>query len=105
MAIEGNTLSEQQISAILGGKPVIAPPREIQEVRNALLAYELEFIHPFDDGNGRMGRLWQTLILSRWNPLLADVPVESIIHAHQQDYYPERHHPAWISGRCPHGGR
>ena len=169
LAIEGNTLSEQQITAILEGKPVIAPPREIQEVRNALLAYEhfpswnpageedllgahallmtglverpgayrhggvgvmsgdqvvhmappadrvailmgdllawlrraevhpliascvfhyeFEFIHPFEDGNGRMGRLWQTLILSRWNPLLADLPVESIIHAHQQDYY------------------
>ncbi|MFB1486531.1 MULTISPECIES: Fic family protein [unclassified Thiocapsa] len=169
LAIEGNTLSEQQISAILEGKPVIAPPREIQDVRNALLAYEhfqswnpdseedllaahallmtglverqgayrhggvgvmsgdhvvhmappadrvailmedllawlsraevhpliascvvhyeLAFIHPFDDGNGRMGRLWQTLILSRWNPLLADLPVESIIHARQQDYY------------------
>ncbi len=168
MAIEGNTLSEQQITAILEGKPVIAPPREIQEVRNALLAYEhfpswnpaseedllaahallmtglverpgayrhggvgvmsgnqvvhmappadrvailmgdllawlsraevhpliascvfhyeLEFIHPFEDGNGRMGRLWQTLILSRWNPVFADLPVESIIHAHQQDY-------------------
>ncbi|CRI66132.1 Filamentation induced by cAMP protein Fic [Thiocapsa sp. KS1] len=169
LAIEGNTLSEQQITAILEGKPVIAPPREIQEVRNALLAYEqfpswnpaseedllvahallmrglvehpgayrhggvgvmsgdhvvhmappadrvailmwdlfawldmaevhpliascvfhyeFEFIHPFEDGNGRLGRLWQTLNLSRWNPLLADLAVESIIHTHQQDYY------------------
>lgn len=41
LAIEGNTLSEAQITAILDGKPVIAPPREIQEVRNALQAYEL----------------------------------------------------------------
>lgn len=40
LAIEGNTLSEAQITAILEGKPVIAPPREIQEVRNALAAYE-----------------------------------------------------------------
>ena len=169
LAIEGNTLSEQQITAILEGKPVIAPPREVQEVRNALLAYdrfatwnpaleddllaahallmaglvdrpgayrsggvgvmsgstvvhmappasrvcglmedlfgwlhgcevhpliascvfhyEFEFIHPFDDGNGRMGRLWQSLILSRWKPLFADLPVESIVHAHQDDYY------------------
>lgn len=87
LAIEGNSLSEQQITAILEGKPVIAPPREIQEVRNALLAYEFEFIHPFADGNGRMGRLWQTLILSRWTPLFADLPVESIIYVHQQDYY------------------
>jgi Fic family protein len=85
--IEGNTLSEQQITEILEGKAVIAPPREVQEVRSALLAYELDFIHPFEDGNGRMGRLWQTLILSRWNPLFADLPVESIIYVHQQDYY------------------
>ena len=147
LAIEGNTLSEEQITAILNGKPVIAPPKEVQEVRNAIKAYEdfqqwqpsleldllqahqtlmiglmdeigqyryggvgvmsgnqvvhmappanqvprlmndllqwldqsdehplikssvfhyeFEFIHPFADGNGRMGRLWQTLLLIR----------------------------------------
>ena len=169
LAIEGNTLSEAQITAILEGKPVIAPPREIQEVRNALAAYErlgewqpagepdlleahailmrglldeagryraggvgvmqgeqvthmappaervpglmadllgwlktneehpliagsifhyeFEFIHPFADGNGRLGRLWQTLILSCWRPVLADLPVESLVHTHQEGYY------------------
>jgi Fic family protein len=169
LAIEGNTLSEAQITAILDGRRVIAPPREIQEVRNALAAYdrlaewcperrpdllaahgvlmaglldeagvwrrggvgvmagdrvihmapqahrvpglmhdllgwlaatdehpliasslfhyEFEVIHAFADGNGRVGRLWQTLILSRWQPVFADLPVESLIHANQPAYY------------------
>jgi Fic family protein len=169
LAIEGNTLSKEQITAILNGKPVIASPKEVQEVRNAIKAYEefqqwqstdesdllkahqflmtglideigqyrhggvgvmsgdqvvhmappanqvtrlmsellqwlaqsdvhpliqssvfhyeFEFIHPFADGNGRMGRLWQTLILSRWNPLFAHIPVESLIYQNQSAYY------------------
>ena len=52
-----------------------------------MVHYELEFIHPFADGNGRLGRLWQTLILSRWNPLLAWLPIEEVIRTHQQGYY------------------
>ncbi len=169
LAIEGNTLSQEQITAILEGKRVIAPPREILEVKNAIKVYDLfqqwrpasekdllaahemlmaglldapgrfrsggvgimagqtvvhmappadrvpplmrdllrwvkstrehpliassvfhyefEFIHPFADGNGRMGRLWQTLILGKWSPLFANIPVESLVHQHQQEYY------------------
>ena len=169
LAIEGDTLSEEEISAIRDGKPVAAPTRDIQEVRGAIKAYdqyqqwnptsefdllrahqilmaglpdtpgqyrrtsvgimdggenhhisppaesvprhmanllawlgdtdehpliasavfhyEFEFIHPFQDGNGRMGRLWQTLILTRWKSLFASIPVESLVHARQDDYY------------------
>lgn len=170
LAIEQNTLSVEQMTAVIDGRLVLAPPKDIAEVKNAyeiyerldkldpysvddLLAahrimtrglvdesgvfrsrpvgvadqegnilhlgtlpqyipdlvmelldwvkrsdihmlirscvfhYELELIHPFADGNGRVGRLWHTLLLSRWNPVFAWLPVESIIHARQQEYY------------------
>lgn len=170
LAIEQNTLTLDQVTAVLDGKRVLAPPKDIAEVRNAfeiyerleeldpysvddlltahgvmmrgleqeagafrsrsvgvvnqageiihfgtlpqyvpeavenLLAwvrdselpilvrscvfhYEFELIHPFADGNGRTGRLWHTLLLSEWNPIFAWLPVESIVHDHQQEYY------------------
>ena len=169
LAIENNTLSLSQVTDIIDGKPVRGLPREIKEVQNAVVAYELldsldpsttkdllkahaalmdglaadagrfrkggvgiyqgsrlvhmappadrvpylikdlcgwlkrtdthpllagavmhyeiEFIHPFSDGNGRIGRLWQTLVLSRWKPRLADLPIETVVHANQADYY------------------
>jgi Fic family protein len=169
LAVEQNTLTLDQVTAVLEGKTVLGSQREIQEVRNAFAAYEamehwqphqqdhllaahaimmaaliedaghwrsggvgvlagdqvvhmappasqvprlmqdllewlattnahplivsaafhyeFEFIHPFSDGNGRMGRLWQTLILSRWQPVLAYLPVEAVIKRRQQAYY------------------
>lgn len=56
-------------------------------LKSCIVHFELEIIHPFEDGNGRMGRLWQSLILSLWNPIFEWLPIESVIYEHQQGYY------------------
>lgn len=169
LAIENNSLSIKQITAIIDGKRVLGNPNEIQEVKNSIQAYDLllslnpykekdllkahklmmqdlverngkyrtdgvgifdgekvvhmappadrvselmgdlfewlktsdahplikscvfhyefEFIHPFQDGNGRMGRLWQTVILKEWKEIFAWLPVETLIKENQKEYY------------------
>ena len=56
-------------------------------IASSVFHREFEFIHPFEDGKGRMGRLWQTLFLTRRNPFFASIPAESIVHARQGDCY------------------
>lgn len=56
-------------------------------IRSSVFHYEFEFIHPFSDGNGRMGRLWQTALLASWKPVFEWIPIESIIKDNQEEYY------------------
>jgi Fic family protein len=56
-------------------------------LKSCIFHYEFEFIHPFSDGNGRIGRLWQSVILYNYNPLFASLPTESIVRNHQEAYY------------------